>query len=521
MMIEIRRESEISKKEWITTWVVIFGLTITTLFASLYGVLSPDSIGYLALAESAQKIQECSIDGKYYAIQPCGYSILVAIVGKLTGIDNLILASKLLNWILIFSSFLLFKKTMPSPTLATLIVINPFTLHILGYTWTENLFLFAFSGCFYVLVSMKFSGSSKYKTILLTAFLILGCISRYFFGPFAIIIWIAGYLALGAEVAKKSLLAFVIAGVFFVAYQSFNIYITGYGTGMERISAPESINLLVVLFIWTIIKYSIVMAFVTAPFYFFGFEKKANSGKQPISKYSVFKFLLLCGLGFLILAFILRAQIQYDLFDRRTIGFGLVFIFVGLLGLKAKNIDQLSLTQKLTSQILIVTTSLVLSISIGGWSYIFRSPYITPGNLIESNRSTVMNQAIVSFEIPSPSFFIAGGRGYYHYGAEVINVATGPYSKQDDLDSFIKKLERAPKDCVLDFSIINNLEEFEKMLSDMYLTDIKFVYSYMPFEKVYMPSYNPGLKKFLIEIYKPKSLLSCHDVLNYAKKYSP
>ena len=143
MTIEVKRVLEISKKEWIYTWVVIFGLTITTLFASLYGVLSSDSIGYLALARSVQQIQECSIDGKYFAIQPCGYSILIAIVGKLTGIDNLILASKLLNWFLIFSSFLLLKKTMPSLTLATLVIVNPLTFHILGYTWTENLFLFA------------------------------------------------------------------------------------------------------------------------------------------------------------------------------------------------------------------------------------------------------------------------------------------------------------------------------------------------------------------------------------------
>ena len=520
MMMENKRELEISKK-WINTWVVIFGLTITTLFASLYGVLSSDSIGYLSLADSVQKIQECSIDGKYFAIQPCGYPILVAIVGKLTGIDNLILASKLLNWILMFSSFLLLKKTMPSLTLATLIIVNPLTFHILEYTWSENLFIFAFVGCFYVLTSMSFSGSSKYKLTLLTAFLILGCTSRYFFGPFAMIIWIASYIAFGAEVAKKSLLAFVIAGIFFVAYQMFNIYITGYGTGMQRIKAPESFNLLGLIFIWSIIKCSLVMAFVTAPFYFFGFDEKGHSGKQLTPKYNVYKFLLSCGLGFLMLVFILRAQTQFDLFDRRTIGLGVVFIFAGILGLRAKNIDQLSLRKKLISLVLLVATSFILSISVTGWGYIFRSPFIIPNNHMESNRSTVMNKAIVTFTTPSPSFFISGGGEYYYYGAQIIAVATAPYSKPDDLDSFMKKLERAPKDCVLDFSIIHDLEEFEKILSAMYPVDVKFVPSYMLFEKVYIPSYNPKLKKFLIEIYKPKSLVSCQDVLSYAKKFIP
>lgn len=517
----IKRALEISNSEWIYTWAVALGLAITTLFANLYGMLSPDSLGYLALAESVQKMQGCTIDGKYYAIQPCGYSILVAIVGKLIGIDKLIFASKLLNWILIFSSFLLQKKTMPSIALATLIVVNPFTLYILEYTWSENLFLLAFAGCFYVLVSIKSSGSSKYKLVFLTAFLILGCLSRYFFGPFAAIIWIASYIAFGSEVAKKSLLPFVIAGIFFLAYQKLNIYISGYGTGMERINAPESIKLLGLVFIWTIIKYFLVMTFITAPFYYLGFEEKRNSDNQLIPQYSSYKFLLLCGLGFLTLAFIFRSQIQYDMFDRRTIGYGVIFVFIGILGLKAKKIDQLNLRKKVTSLILLFVTSFILSISITGWSFIFRSPYITPSNLIENNQSTVMNQAIVTFKVPSPSFFISGDSQYYHYGAQIISVATSPYSRQDDYDSFIKKLEWAPEDCVLDFSNIQDLEEFEEILSGEYLVDVKFEYSYMPLKKVYMPTYNLELKKFLIEIFKSKSLLSCHNVLSYAKNYRP
>ena len=257
--------------------------------------------------------------------------------------------------------------------------------------------------------------------------------------------------------------------------------------------------LLAFVFIWAIIKCSLLMAFVTAPFFiFFGLDEKWNLSKQPALKHDVdsYKFLLLCGLGFLILSFILRTQTQYDLFDRRTIGFGVIFIFVGILGLKIKNIDQLSLRKTLISIVLLVATSFILSISITGWGYVFQIPYITPSNLIENNRSTAMNQAVVPFMTPSPSFFISGGRGYYHYGAQIISVATAPYSKPDDFDSFIKKLERASKDCVLDFSNIHDLDGLEKMLSAMYPVDVKFALNYMPFEKVYITQYNPELKSF-------------------------
>ena len=81
----------------------------------------------------------------------------------------------------------------------------------------------------------------------------VGCLSRYFYGPFAVIIFIALWLTYGRKVALKTLPAFFMAGVFYIAYQKYNIVLTGYGTGMPRIPARESLFLLNLVFLKALI----------------------------------------------------------------------------------------------------------------------------------------------------------------------------------------------------------------------------------------------------------------------------
>src|SRR5215813_12568068 len=127
--------------------VLALGATI----AAAFGFLTHDSWNYLLLAQSLRRGEGCSIAGAYFSMFPCGYPLALALTAPSADIASLMISSKGTNVILLFFTFLLLRRTFRNVLVPTFVVVNPFTIGLFLYTWSENLFLLACCGSLFAL----------------------------------------------------------------------------------------------------------------------------------------------------------------------------------------------------------------------------------------------------------------------------------------------------------------------------------------------------------------------------------
>jgi hypothetical protein len=505
-----------------TLAIAIF-LAFSAACAALLGFVSPDSWNYVRLAQSIVDGNACEVNGKYFAIFPCGYPITLALTALSNDPTHIIVISKFVNAALLLASFWFFRQLLSERQFfAALIIIAPSTISISHFTWSENLFLLATALSLLQVHKLASKQSYANQLILLLA-LLVGISSRYFFGPFAFLIWLSTLLIYGAQAARRTLPVFVIAGLAFVAYYLLNVELTGYVTGMQRIPAPESLTFLIVHFFFTLLRYEIPpFLLVLILFYLLtrnvlGLEKtSADSLRHKKGEL----LLLATGFSFLVLSFVLRAHTQYDLYGFRTIGYGLTFTCVAIYAL----ITHHKKTGK-HAFLLVITLALIsFGIAMRGelrdiaagllrGTYSYQS---IAGQVEEYKKLSDVKgfDNVVSLDVPRVGKTIAENHWYYYdKKTNLISPSAAPYGIPETLDSFLKRISLLQGTCVVDFKTFLSEAEFVQAMQSAFDVDLTFESSTKKISRLKMQRYDAELANFLIENYQHQKIIDCSKLL--------
>jgi len=477
--------------------VVLTALVVICIISSINGYISPDSWVYLHLAQSIGMGEGLTIQGKPFAIFPPGYSFLIALISGLsTNIFQLITASKILNLILALLSYIYAKKIFKEPYIAFFLVLNPLYLYIITYTWSENLFYFSILASIYYLLQVNIQATLQNLTKL-TFFLLLTISARYFGGVFLFTLFIAYLAVYGKEKFLLKLLPFAVAGIGFIAYQVLNKYLTGYGTGMPRISAPESFKYIFMLFIYSNIQLLLkITPFVMILFLFKGKLDFKNSKNKNLSI-----FVSIVGILYIIDHLILRSFSQYDMFGVRILGFGIILLCSGVIHyfLDFKKVNFIA-----------IFIFIPLSFFLAGIRYLdaYNSPKADP-NIFNKHLNVISLKVKPNnsdFVSPQARGFYNDRDEYYGYNVKVIRIDSRPYFEAETIDSLSNKLKDKNKEnCVIDFTEIHNKHELDEILNQKYVID-KF-----PTREVNV--FSEDINKELHQDFKPNSIVPCEELL--------
>ncbi len=312
----------------VIAFIVIYALAI--------GFLSPDSVNYLIMADIGNAGALCSKNGEFYGVFACGYPAFIKLFSYITN-DNLFLASKLFNAFALLCFYFIFVKIFASRKLALLAVFVPFNLYVATYTWSENAVLLSLSLYLCALHRIKSTQKTTITTLLIVFIsIIIGCFSRFSFAPFSVVIFICSYFVVGRHTLKL-LIPFALCGFIFVAYK---VFAASYD--MERIAAPESFTVLVSAFALGLTKMLIAFGLFLLPLLIVKYKKIEIVSIFKFTKPSWALFFVSMGIGYLIICFLMRSLIQYDLFSIRLVGFGLSLICIGFLIFWKNEIDRLN-----------------------------------------------------------------------------------------------------------------------------------------------------------------------------------
>lgn len=500
--------------------IMLISLTAIFLGAIYTGYISPDSWNYLTLSYSVLAGNGCQVNGEYFAVFPCGYPILISLTSLISGLDVFI-SSKLLNLIFILSSTYLLYSVTKSLLTSFIYVVNPITLYYLQYTWSENAFILAITLVIYSLLNLYQGNESKRVYCALVVGLLLGVTSRYFFGPFAFIVFLITWAVLGRKVAVKTLPYFILSGVIFITYYFYNKSMTGYGSGMPRIPAPESILLLLFCFIKYTLKQVVLSTLCLVPILILAQTKifKDNINSSHNKKLAFFLFSL--GMSYLILSFILRAYSQYDLYGIRTVGFGFLLIFTSLIYIIFNNTI---ITFKHTFALFIIAVLSVVYTQRNFYLDLYEDAIKDDFHIINtlSNFDLVKlpdtaysdgiedDVVIVPFGISQGESNISvNSRLYYDLNYVAVSPKIAPYWEQENKDTFLSRLKETGDECYYDFTRIKNMNELDKILNNTYPVDISFASGSVKPELILKTRYDESLAQYFREIFVPGELVDC------------
>jgi hypothetical protein len=486
----------------------------------VFGYISPDSWYYILLAQSLRHGQGCAVGGQYLAVYPCGYPAVLAATAPLTSLPALMISSKLTNALLLGASFVFVLKATRHPLAAAFLALNPITLLLGLYTWSENLLLFCTCGAFFAISRLHEAPKSKAHHALLALFLILGCFARYVFGPFAFILFVCAALAYGWKTALRILPAFVLAGIVYLAYQRFNIAHTGYATGMGRIAAPESPYLIAALFVQAVFSAALCPALATALFWCVGRKDLRLSRAEPDTGKTA-RFLMLSGAGFLALAFILRAGTQFDPFGPRTIGYGLVFAAAGLIARFVRLRSSYPVAGLIAFGLFSLVFANDLLIPIGFYKMATGDYRFPAASLPLLKRQGPPADIIVYFELPDlPKGLdkIDTIEALHYPDIRLVAPSSRPDDTPDTPKTFLKKVIEAEDGnpnarCYFDFTPFNNAADFQVYINRATQTDTSFALWPGMSRPTWREDFDPALQAYLKTIVQPGQMVPCRDIL--------
>ena len=224
---------------------------LTKSFFNEDGYISPDSAGYLALAQNLVEgngfyayspYTPCN-ERSFFAVWPVGYPIFIYLVAKVFGI-SVFLASKIVNIIFIGISILLFRKLFKrNAYIYSLVFFAASLIGIFVFTWSEAPFIFGllwFSSAVY-----SFSQNTSSKILLFNIFSssmflflsrYIGAFSIGFIGMMSILYLIKKNYKTSSKLIFVSLIGFSLLSL----YLSHNYLRTGHLTGAIRYPATET-----------------------------------------------------------------------------------------------------------------------------------------------------------------------------------------------------------------------------------------------------------------------------------------
>ncbi|WP_321884394.1 hypothetical protein [Paraburkholderia bannensis] len=495
---------------------VLAVLAAGAVIGGVYGFLSPDSWHYLFLTQSLRHGLGCTEQGAYFAIFPCGYPLVIALVSPFTDLASLLITSKIANLALLFATFILLARSPLGVLTATLLVLNTVALRIFQFTWSENLFLFAFAASLASVAAIHRDGKFSRRIIWLALWLAIGCSSRYVFGPFAAAMFVAIACAWGWKTALRVLPAFAAAGGFYLAYQAFNVAHTGFGTGAPRAPALESFAFLGYMFVHASLR---ILAPLGATALVLLVLARVRFAPQPLAREALtsdagraHRFLLYAGVGYLIVQFMIRSVTQFDIFYPRTIGYGYAFLLAGAAGIFLR-----------------VRGARVPAYAIA--LYGFASLFVSQGpefavRLLhapaEHNASTIGAleryhsaptdaRLIVNFITPRLNPTADGANAlYYPAQARVVTPHTAPYEVPESLDAFRARLPiHTSGSCVLDFTRFASKAEFSEYVDEQFPVGVRAFHGLSTPQYAYRDVVNPSMRTWLWSRFEPGRYVDC------------
>ncbi len=530
---------------------VVALLAVVMTLAVLFGYISVDSWYYMLLAQALRHGQGCSLQGEYLAIYPCGYPAVLALTTPSSDPSVLMITSKIANLLLLSGAFWFVWRASRHLFMAALVVLNPVTLTIALYTWSENLLLFCTCGVVFALSRIHAGPRRKAPFFLLAAFLIAGCFARYFFGPFAFLLFGCAWLAYGKQTAIRAFPSFAVAGLVCVAYQAFNLHVTGFATGMPRVAAPEAPLLLIRQFAIALgangLGVVVAAALLTGisfrqlsfgPPGIWGLQKPAGAFSGEVAAGSAEKnatrqtslFILAAGLSFLALALILRLRTLFDPYNTRTIGYGIVLTIAGLVGLfvhtrqrdaslsEARRRDTVWPIAALcacTAFAVVYCDDGALTQSIGDAF----DDYAFPAASLAALKSTApAADVVVFFQLPVTGLETGDvdNIAEVYYGKDVITVSPmqGPDNPPETPASFLHRVDDAgSRNCFFDFTPFATPQDFETYLTGTTLIDRRLKGLTGPWQEVNRRNMAPAMQTYLRRIFQPKRRVPCQEIL--------
>ncbi len=496
-------------------------LAVSTALAIAFGYISVDSWYYIYLAQGLRHGQGCSVNGSYLADYPCGYPAVLALTAPVTTSGVLMVTSKLTNLAMLCADVFFVWKASHNRLMTTLFVINPITLLIGMYTWSENLELFCFCGTLFAVSRLSLQPRNWAFYGLLTGFLVLGCFARYFFAPFAFILFVCTWVVYGRGLALRTFPCFCVAGVVFLAYQKFNLDMTGFATGMPRIPAPEAPLLLVRQFWIAVAGCALGVGLaglgLLAPSY-----KKLmiSNDKARTAAQQAANFILLAGLGFLALAFLLRFRTLFDPYNTRTLGYGVVLTLTGLVGRYMCTRDNADIYPVRCLAI----CGLICVLFCDGralpqdFADLFQSGYQFPAaSVADLQYKGPPLDVAVYFQLPASTLDTGNVDNIeeQYYGRDVTLITpTSDDDKPETAPSFLHDLDGLETSrCYFDFTPFASRDDFKAFLSTGTLIDHRFFPKPGEDPMPRKPDYDPGLKAWLLSVVQPGRMVPCAEIL--------
>lgn len=504
------------------TLIISVGLPLlcASMIAMANGYISPDSWDYIELAQSLRQGDGCSKNGNYFAMFPCGYPLVIAAFAFSNSLADLVVASKLANLTIVLSCLLLLTACVKNRLLVAFLILNPVTLVFQLYTWSENLMFLAVCGILYSVDQISRSETTRRYRAILTLFLILGCLSRYFFGAYAAMVFLAIISAYGVSTARKCFPAFLIAGLFFGTYLIFNWLQSGHPTGIPRPPAPENFLLLS----WQLLTGG---GGVLAALVIFLILLCATMGVRFVHarrypghrELRMSAFMLSAGLGYLFLQYALRTHTYYDGFGWRTLGQGIVLALAGMAGmiLRPSHITHQS------ARVLLLGLFIMASVNQLVWWQLGNNG---PGLDRFSWRERLANYhappfdatTVVSLAVPKIAPAVSGlPTLWYGESRSIIAVKAAPFDVPDTPELLVGALGPHPGECVIDFSGFASLEALETALSRKYPITARLSVSAPYWTTGVVDQYDPMTRRYLLQVFSPEALVSC-DRLTSALK---
>ncbi len=340
------------------------------------GWLSPDSMGYLSLAQNLVDDNSflhydnyASVDKVHFAKWPIGYPLMIFFIAKTLG-TSVFWASKVVNIISIAFILIILRKGFGrnSYIYSWIFFFNSFLI-VFFYTWSESIFILGIVWFAFSIYNFQYKSENSFligiSVLISSLFLFL---SRYI-GVFSLAV-IFSY-SLYFLIVKKdnykffNLLIICVANtIFYGLYLYYNKLNNGFSTGIPRISAPETnFQLLkglanaMVRELWFIKdkKYSffILGAFFSVIMYSF---KVGAMGIRNHKSIPLWACLFFVGIAYLAFLICMRWTSHFDMFDLRLLSPASFLVFLSGINYIEKSTNEHLL--KNCNRILILTTIL-------------------------------------------------------------------------------------------------------------------------------------------------------------------
>ena len=342
---------------------ICISLLINSYF-SINGNLSPDSTNYLAFAQNlidngSFYLNYYGKENEWFAVWPLGYPTMIYLVAKIAGV-SVFLASKVLNLLIVGVIFIIFNYKFKENgfVFSSIFLLIPF-LTVFSYTWSEAPFIL---GMLVFSISLhKYIEADEINYMILfiiTISAIFLFLSRYI-GAFSVgVIGLAFiYLVYHRNLRKALMLVIpiLIGSAFMILYLYNNYLQTGFFTGTERVSAPESIVGLIKMTVLAFIielnlftnnmhdglsamfgdyfGYTIFLIVILLQYsvFYLIFKKYSSYNTQIKKRLSIQKLFLIIGLLYYGAIVIMRWTSSFDPLDYRLLIPGTFLILVSII----------------------------------------------------------------------------------------------------------------------------------------------------------------------------------------------